>query len=232
MHVRVSERDLRSKALWDASYDLSTAKNLWGDPPVPFVATAVERFRSTHASIVIDLPCGDGRNVPALAESIPFVVGADSAPNALAIAHKTLAESAVKNCVLVEADIFATGFYDDQFDGVFCCDVLSHLTDPLGAFRELLRICRPGGYVVANLFALGDSTRGPNMIAIGDEEYIFDDRFYFKFYSRTTALAFLAEVGVVPERLDLVRWWEPGHEGYREYEHEHESWVAVVRKEG
>jgi ubiquinone/menaquinone biosynthesis C-methylase UbiE len=160
-----------------------------------------------------------------------FVVGVDSSPNALAIARRLLKAEHTSNVLLMEGDIFATTFVDDTFDGVFCCDILGHLTRPVEAIRELIRVCRPGGTVVGTVFSLGDSTRGLNMVAVGDEEYIFDERFYFKFHDRTSVVTLLAAVGVEPDSLELVRWVEPPHEGYREYEHEHESWLFTITKE-
>ena len=119
---------------------------------------------------------------------------------------------------------------DEAFDGIFCCDVLGHLTQPRQALEELLRICRPGRSIVANVFALGDSTRGPNMTEIGHEEYIFDNRFYFRFYEQEEVERLLHEVDADIVWNRLVRWTEPPHEGYREYEHEHESWLFAIRK--
>ena len=231
MFTRSVDQYVRAKALWDASYDLSRADNLWGEPPVPFVTDAVELFREDGAGIVLDLPCGDGRNLADLAQGLSFVVGVDSSPNALRLARRALGGRGVENVVLLESDIAATGFADDQFDGIFCCDVLGHLANPLDALTELIRICKPGRCVIANVFAMGDSTRGPNMEMIGDEEYVFDGRFYFKFYERDDVLGLMAPLRATPVFLRLVRWSEPPHEGYREYEHEHESWLFALRKE-
>ena len=40
---------------------------------------------------------------------------------------------------------------DNTFDGVIGVDVLEHLDDDEGALREILRICRPGGRLVATV---------------------------------------------------------------------------------
>jgi hypothetical protein len=78
---------------------------------------------------------------------------------------------------------------------------------------------------------MGDSTRGSNMESIGKEEYIFDSRFYLRYYDLPDVEDLLKAVGVVAESLELSRWTEPPHEGYREYPHDHESW-GLHRQEG
>jgi SAM-dependent methyltransferase len=42
-------------------------------------------------------------------------------------------------------------FRDNTFDGIIGVDVLEHLDDDEGALRELLRVCRPGGVLVATV---------------------------------------------------------------------------------
>ena len=45
----------------------------------------------------------------------------------------------------------ALPFADGAFDGVIGVDVLEHLDDDAGALRELLRVCRPGGRLIATV---------------------------------------------------------------------------------
>jgi ubiquinone/menaquinone biosynthesis C-methylase UbiE len=185
--------------------------------------------------VVLDLPCGDGRNLPPLANSFPAVVGADSSANALQLCAKRMARAGLGNTVLLEADIFATRFVSDAFDGVFCCEVLGHLQEPVNALRELIRICRPGRHVVANVFALEDSIRTDSKIAkINDGDYLFDDRIFFHFYDENEARELCGKVADIAEPLPVkfIRWTDPPHAGYRNYDHEHSSWLLVLRKRG
>jgi SAM-dependent methyltransferase len=223
-------RDQAAVEVWDASYLLTRQENLWGEPPVPFAVTTAHLFERDGAVRVLDLPCGDGRNIAPIASRVHEVVGADSSTNALTIAVRAAEAAEVGNALFMTSNIFSTPFLTDTFDGIFCCDVLGHLEAPADALHELLRVLRPGKALVANVFALGDSTRGPNMRKIGEEEYTFDERFYFHYYDRAAIDDLLCQVGAVVERVELVRWTEPPHEGYREYEHEHESWVFTLRK--
>lgn len=222
--------DEQGKSNWNRSYDLTRSVNLWGDESVPFVLQAAELFAENDLGKVIDFPCGDGRNLVQLAKRLPIAVGADSSANALKISQTLVAGLGVRNCVLVESDIFDSGFASDQFDGVFCWDVLGHLTNVECAITELIRICRKGGIVIGSIFAMGDSTRGDNMRSIGPEEYIYADKFYFKFYEKEGVAELLGRFDVEVLSIELSTWTEPPHEGYREYEHEHQSWVFTIKK--
>lgn len=218
------------KVRWDQSYDLKKATNLWGDDPVPFVLEAVKLFNSSGGSKFIDIPCGDGRNTLKLAQSLPFVIGADTSARGLKITKSRLAAHQIDNCLLMEGDIFSNKFLDEQFDGVLCWDLLGHLQNIRLAISELLRICKPGGQFIGSLFSMGDSTRGREMTPIGNEEYVYNKKFYFRFYNEQEVISLLKNFNVELLSLELVSWEEEAHEGYREYHHAHESWAFVVRK--
>lgn len=232
MPIKISDIDRMSKAKWDHSYDLTKAANLWGDAPVPFVREAVETFKKSGGSKFIDLPCGDGRNTLLLAKALPFVIGADSSSHALQITQRVLTENRIENCVLMERDVFNTSFFAEQFDGALCWDLLGHLRHASLAIEELLKICKPGCHVIGSLFSTGDPTRGRDMYQIGEDEYIYTDKFYFKFYDEKTAIDLLKQFDVSIDFLKKVTWKESAHEGYREYPHEHESWAFVITKLG
>jgi SAM-dependent methyltransferase len=223
--------DRQAQRAWDDSYVLTSSDTLWGQPPVPFVTAAIDIFRDMQAACVLDVPCGDGRNLVPLARSLPFVVGGDSSSRALTLTQQRLAEASISNGLLLRLDISEMPFATDNVPAVFCWDLIGHLRDPHHALEECLRVCRPGGIVIGSVFATGDPVRGINMRQIGDDEYVFDNRFYFRFYSEHAVQELLAshpraEVTI----LELTRWSEPAHEGYREYEHEHESWAFALRK--
>jgi SAM-dependent methyltransferase len=227
--------DSIGKERWNDTYVTPGDQNLWGEPPVPFVETAAGIFAADSARVVLDLPCGDGRNLPPLASRFPAAVGADSSANALGLCGKRMREAGLDNTVLLEADIFGTKFVSDTFDGVFCCEVLGHLREPVNALRELIRVCRPGHHVVANVFALEDSIRTDSKIAkIDEDNYLFAERIFFHFYDENEARALCEEVADIAEArpAEFIRWMDPPHAGYRDYDHEHASWLLVLRKHG
>lgn len=223
--------DEQSKSAWNDAYNLEEAAVLWSEGGVPYAAIAASFAARVGAQRALDLPCGDGRNLRPLASALPLVVGADSSRNALGIAATTSQAAGVKNCILMETDVFATAFADHQFDFIFCWDVLGHLKNVRAALLELVRITTPGGHIIGSIFATGDSTRtGSDMERIEGEEYLYRDRFYYRFYTREDVEQMLADLPVQIVSLDLAIWNEPPHENFREYEHEHQSWAVTLRR--
>lgn len=223
--------DQSMKSEWNRSYELQKSETLWPQKPVPFLDESLRYFLEGEGTIYLDFPCGDGKNLIALAKALPFVLGADSAPNALNLAAKALEREKITNAVLLQDDLLASRFTDAQFDGIFCCDVLGHLRNPSSAIQELLRILKPHRRLTGTVFSLGDSTRGMDMVEVGHEEYIYKERFYYRFYSREEVLELLKPFKTRLCSLELYDWEEPPHEGFREDFHKHESWVFIIEKE-
>jgi ubiquinone/menaquinone biosynthesis C-methylase UbiE len=100
---------------------------------------------------MIDVGCGTGHRVMPMAKRFGAreYVGFDHSSASLAVA-RTLATELDLNATLQEGDLFALPFPDASFDIVISQGVLHHTSDPWRGFRELVRICRPGGFV--NIF--------------------------------------------------------------------------------
>jgi SAM-dependent methyltransferase len=233
--AEVPSRDAAAIPLWNDAYDSSQLHgqgNLWGDPPVPYAQTAARLFAENSAAIILDLPCGDGRNLPPLAAGAPVLLAGDTSLNAMGIAEKVAEKAGIRNkVVFVEMDAFGTGLLDDSVDGIFCWDLLGHLTNPADALRELRRITRPGGHIVGNMWTMNDcQVTDPNIRRTGPKEFVDHFDFYCKFYDREDLDTLLGSVGMPAEKVEVARWWEPPHAVYRDYEHEHESLIFTIKK--
>jgi SAM-dependent methyltransferase len=231
-----SAQDSAAVPLWNEAYSsagVTGQGNLWGDPPVPHAAVAARLFADNSAAVVLDLPCGDGRNLPPLAAGAPILLAGDTSRNAMEIAEKVAGKAGIRRrLVFIEMDAFGTGLLGGSVGGVFCWDLLGHLRNPQDALREMHRITRPGGHIVANLWTMKDcQTSDPNIKEIAPKEYIDHFDFYCRFYDRDDAGALLGSVGLRAESVELARWREPPHAGYRDYEHGHESLVVTIKKE-
>src|SRR5699024_7088076 len=77
------------------------------------------------------------------------VVAIEPAAEPLEQARQTVRDGGVRNVTLRLGDVYALDDPDDSFDVVHAHQVLQHLGDPVGALREMLRVCTPDGVVAA-----------------------------------------------------------------------------------
>lgn len=96
----------------------------------------------------IDLACGPGSVVCALAEHASCVIGLDMTPGMLDQARALAKSRGLSNVEWKEGSIYATPYADGSFDAVACRFAFHHLTNPPGAFAEMVRLAAPGGRVV------------------------------------------------------------------------------------
>jgi ubiquinone/menaquinone biosynthesis C-methylase UbiE len=100
---------------------------------------------------VLDLGCGIGNILIALAEQIDFThpaTGVDISPDLIRIGEREIARAGLRDRIeLRVAPATRLPFEDGAFDVVLTSHVLKHLDDDtlLASFREVARVLRPGG---------------------------------------------------------------------------------------
>jgi SAM-dependent methyltransferase len=101
--------------------------------------------REGAGQTVLDVGCGSGYLGSVLAERGYKVTGIERAG--------CYREPFPESIRLIEADL-EDGLPDltpDSFDYVLCADILEHLRDPGGLLRQLRKVLRPGGLLIASL---------------------------------------------------------------------------------
>jgi ubiquinone/menaquinone biosynthesis C-methylase UbiE len=113
---------------------------------------------------VLDVGCGPGTITVDLARRVSpgEVVGIDVAAEVLVEAERHRAEAGVTNVRFAAGDVYALDHADGSFDVVHAHQVLQHLTDPVAAIRELLRVLRPGGILAVRDSDYGAFTWAPS----------------------------------------------------------------------
>ncbi|WP_049574254.1 class I SAM-dependent methyltransferase [Streptomyces sp. SBT349] len=98
---------------------------------------------------LLDVGCGPGTLTADLAERVApgAVTALDHAPGILQEARATVEGRGVEGVDFRVGDVHALDLPDASFDVVHAHQVLQHVTDPVGALREMGRVCRPGGVV-------------------------------------------------------------------------------------
>lgn len=100
---------------------------------------------------VLDIGCGPGTITADLAARVAPgpVTAVDQSNDVLDVARAEIERRGLPNVSFATADVHHLDFPDDTFDVVHAHQVLQHVADPVGALREMKRVCAPGGVVAA-----------------------------------------------------------------------------------
>lgn len=116
----------------------------------PFMAQAVgfERYPGRE---LLEIGCGLGTDLAMFARGGARVTGLDLTPASVALARRRFELEGMPGRFLV-GDAEHLPFPDERFDVVYSFGVLHHTPDTARAFREVLRVLRPGGEAVIMLY--------------------------------------------------------------------------------
>src|SRR5262245_52512858 len=112
------------------------------------LARICDAGRLTWTSRVLDVACGPGIVVEALARSAGEVVGCDITPAMLEKARERCDRAGLANTLFKAGRAEALPFEDASFDVVVSRSAVHHFPDPTAAFREMARVVRSGGRVI------------------------------------------------------------------------------------
>ncbi len=101
---------------------------------------------------ILDAGCGTGQLAIFLSMAHRRVVGIDFSNNSLRKANNFKKQFQLLNVSFAQMDLFSLGLKEESFDYVFCNGVLHHTADAYGAFRNLCRLVKPGGYITVGLY--------------------------------------------------------------------------------
>ena len=218
-------QNLANKQAWDSLY-ASTPDLVWGAGAVGFLADFLKPEIANGRSFerVLDAATGEGRNLPLLLS----VAKELSACDASAAALSKLAPDLKQRVSLTRCDLAQTSFPDASFDFILLCDTIETLPDPAPVLREMLRILAPGGALVCNFPGPEGDVAGIEMTEIGEERYLYQGRYFFKFFRDHEVAALLAETGWQAVRNEEMTWTESPHPGFRSEPHQHRSKVYLL----
>lgn len=225
--ISQEELELANKRAWDALYGKTDAL-IWGEEPLEFIRTAFDKIAPNLVGTprILDAATGEGRNLPILLDRAETVTACDSSPNAL----EKLRIRFPARVTAALCDLAATPFIDAAFDVIVACDVIETLPNLSETLAEFHRILRPGGFLICNVPDCRDGIAGQNMEQIDTDEYLYQNRFFFRFQNKADFHHFLAD-----SRFELfddfsATWTEEAHPEYRGERHSHTSQVIIARK--
>ena len=165
---------------------------------------------------VLDIGTGAGHTALALAPRVSSVVLTDPVPTMLATARRLFAEARVRNAEFAEAIAESLPFPDASFDIVTTRLAAHHFDDMALAFREMVRVLRPGGVLI---FIDTLAPEDPASAAYQDEVEMLRDPTHRRIYTQREWIAFAEEAGLRVAKLEVVRkthdfepWLERGGE--------------------
>lgn len=101
---------------------------------------------------VVDAGCGTGQLACFLGLKGRRVLGVDYSQHSLDLAATVRDRLQLSNVRFQRENLLDLSLPDKSFDYVFCNGVLHHTSDPYRGFEQLVRITRPGGFLVIGLY--------------------------------------------------------------------------------
>jgi len=141
----------RHQNAWDTDY--STRGRLWGGNPAPLPVLPA-------GSGVLELGCGNGKNLPGMIEKGWDITAMDCSMKALHLCRPVIHDAGRLN--LVAGDAVYLPFRSSAMDAVFSMHIAGHLSETVRPkfAGEILRVLKPGGQVIFRDFGSADFRYG------------------------------------------------------------------------
>ncbi len=140
-------------AYWDELYDASNFESMaYYRSRLERTLAWIDALALPAGSRVLEIGFGAGRTAVALAERGLRVSGLETSERMLQLASGRVVHSpAADRIELGLGDAHALAAPDETFDLVLALGVMPWLGDPARGMREMGRVTRPGGYVIASV---------------------------------------------------------------------------------
>ena len=146
-------------------------RRLWGTDPRawadlaeahnrPLFEAVLDAARVGSGTRLLDVGCGSGLTLVLAAGRGAIPSGLDVSPGLLGIARERLRSAGFPGADLREGDMETLPFGNAAFDAVTGVNAFQFAGDPRRALAAAARVLRPGGRLVASLFAAPERSEG------------------------------------------------------------------------
>jgi ubiquinone/menaquinone biosynthesis C-methylase UbiE len=223
MNEQATDKQSNIQDGWEEAYLQHNDISLWQENAIPFLPEVINLIHQREYKTLIDLGCGDGRNLVPLANAGLICTGVDLSKTALACSHKRLQKFGA-HAFLMEGDVTNLNFADQSVEVVTCFDVFGQLPEPEKVIAEIRRILIPGGLFAMNAFTPNDSEFGLGD-KIGERVFCYKNTL-FRFFEKSELIDLFNEWEVL--QIKKESWIDPPHGEFRPYEHKHENWILLA----
>jgi ubiquinone/menaquinone biosynthesis C-methylase UbiE len=105
-------------------------------------------FGALPDDLALDVACGSGGMAIPIAARVKHVTAIDLTPAMIEQGKARQAEKGLTNIDWIVGDVDPLPFGTDSFSLVMCGAAVHHFEGPAQVFREMVRVCRPGGRIV------------------------------------------------------------------------------------
>jgi ubiquinone/menaquinone biosynthesis C-methylase UbiE len=143
-------------------------RSVWGIDARPLYDAIRSISEAPDGSVILDVPCGGGVAFRALRPTQPVrCIAADLDPVMLQRARRRASARGLAQIELVQADMLALPFPDEQADLVASFSGLHMVGEPQRAVSELCRCLKPGGTLIGTSFVAEGALRQRVLFALG-----------------------------------------------------------------
>ncbi len=107
---------------------------------------AISNVSGTKGAKAVEIGCGEGFSTQRVAGLLPVNVTLEASEYVAHMIPKALANN--PGMTITEESVYELQHADNTYDMVFLLEVLEHLDFPDKGLAELLRVTKPGGYIV------------------------------------------------------------------------------------
>ena len=181
------------KAAWDEDY--RRRGDLWGGAPPPLPDLPA-------GAAVLELGCGNGKTLAALARRSWRVTAVDISPRAVSLARQHPGTSTAS---LAVADAERLPFRNNVFDAVFLVHVTGHVPEEgrRAVASEVCRMLRPGGAAFFREFSIEDMRAG-NGVEVEEQTFRRGDGIITHYFTEAEVAGLFAPLTPLLVRTD--RW--------------------------
>lgn len=225
--MKLPQNDIRTH--WDRLYIKQFRRGgyIWSEEPSEFIVNRIEEYKKLGVKRVLDIGCGDGRNMlPFWAKGIACA-GIDGSQEAINLASKNLSGLGFKN-----VSFYLENFDDieivEKFDLLISAKVFKHYWSLEKILPRLLGLLNPGGYILFEFASLEDSSHDKCQKDGEKQEgyrYLHKSGTRYRFHSKKELEEIFKDLKDL--KIEKMEYWDDPHTELSTEKHKHVSWIVT-----